>query len=273
MFLGQEMNRFSLCLLPLLLLSAGCFSSIDDEDYKPLTHDKWREMVKDNENRLKLEEQRPIQGLDNPIRVVIGAFAEVISKIHDLATGHTWASEVRKTFDRNPDHRRAGIAYITDYRAGRHDPYTKRYLDMLANQPLPETDPSVRSMLLRALNRSRDKRAIGDFISALDDKNDDIRLEAAKGLANVPAPTATIPLLRHLNNPDENVDVRVACADALRMHRSSEVAQALVRVLRDRNFGVAWQARQSLQLMTGKDFRYDMAAWLTYLSGANKPFG
>src|SRR5438552_4450465 len=103
MFLGQEMNRFSLCLLPLLLLTAGCFSSIDDEDYKPLTNDKWREMLKDNENRLKLEEQRPIQGLDNPLRLLIAQFAEVISWIHDQATGHSWRSEARKIFESNPD--------------------------------------------------------------------------------------------------------------------------------------------------------------------------
>ena len=269
MFLGQEMNRFSLCLLPLLLLTAGCFSSIDDEDYKPLTSDKWREMVKDNENRLKPEEQRPIQGLDNPLRLLIGQIAEVISTIHDIATGHTWGSEVRKIFDPNPDHRRSGIVYLSDRPAGRHDPYAKRYMDM----PETENDPSVRSMVIRALNRARDKRAISIFLSALDDKNEDIRLEGAKGLANIPAPSATTPLLRHLDDPNENVDVRVACADALRMYRTSEVAQSLVRALRDRNFGVAWQARQSLQLMTGKDFRYDTAAWLTYLSGTNKPFG
>ena len=80
-------------------------------------------------------------------------------------------------------------------------------------------------------------------------------------------------MIRYLDNADENVDVRVASADALRLYRTSEVAQALVRALRDRDFGVPWQARKSLQLMTGKDFRYDTAAWLTFLSGTNKPFG
>ncbi len=68
------MNRFSLCLLPLLLLTAGCFSSVDDEDYKAFTKDKWREMIKDNENRLKPEEQRPIQGLENPLRLMFLIF-------------------------------------------------------------------------------------------------------------------------------------------------------------------------------------------------------
>ena len=263
------MNRLALCLLPPLLICAGCFSSIDDEDYKPFTGDRWHEQIKDNQNRLKPEEERPITGLENPIRVFFGVIAEGISWIHDVATGHNFFSEARKLVESNPDHRRGGIVYLSDRSAGRHDPYLKQYMDMARD----DRDPSVRSMAIRALNRARDKRSIPIFLAALEEKNDSIRLEAAKALANIPDPTAVAPLIRHLDNPDENVDVRIACADALRMYRTAEVAQALVRALRDRNFGIAWQARQSLRLMTGKDFRYDTAAWLTYLSGTNKPFG
>ena len=51
------------------------------------------------------------------------------------------------------------------------------------------------------------------------------------------------------------------------------MALALISVLRDREFGVSWQARWSLKLMTGKDYRYDQAAWLTFLGGTEKPFG
>src|SRR5258706_9387126 len=269
MFFRSTMNRFSHCLLPLLLLTAGCFSSTDDEDYKAFTRDKWREMIKDNESRLKPEEQRPIQGLENPLRLMFRGAAEVISRIHDLATGHNFFAEARKLFEPNPDHRRAGIIYLSDQSPGRRDPYAKQYLNMART----DSDPAVRSMALRALNRARDKRAVPVFLAALDEKNDDIRLEAAKGLANIPDPSAMTPLMRHLDSPDENVDVRVACADALRLYRTSESAQVLVRALRDRNFGVAWQARKSLQLMTGKDYRYDPAAWLAFLSGTNKPFG
>src|ERR1051325_3481208 len=154
------MNRISLCLLVLLLMSAGCLSAIDDEDYKPFTSDKWREMVKDNENRLKPEEQPPIQGLENPIRIFIGAIAEGISWIHDMATGHTFYSEARKLFETNSDHRRSGIIYLSDRGPGRHDPYAKEYLILARSDP----EPSVRSMALRALNRARDKRAIPVFL-------------------------------------------------------------------------------------------------------------
>lgn len=264
------MNRISLCLLSLLLITCGgCFSSVDDEDYKAFTNNKWREMIKDDQNRLKPEEQRPFQGLDNPLRLFFGAIAEGISWLHDVATGHTFLVEARKLYESNPDHRRAGIIYLSDRDPGRHDPYLKQY-DIMARG---DGDPAVRAMAIRALNRSRDKRAIPVFIRALDEKTELVRLEGAKGLANNPDPSAVATLIRHLDVADENVDVRIACADALRLYRTAEVAQALVRALRDRNFGIAWQARKSLQLMTGKDFRYDTAAWLGHLSGSQKPFG
>jgi hypothetical protein len=41
-----------------------------------------------------------------------------------------------------------------------------------------------------------------------------------------------------------------------------------VDVLNDDDFGVSWQARQSLELLTGQDFRYDPKAWLNYLAVA-----
>ncbi len=47
----------------------------------------------------------------------------------------------------------------------------------------------------------------------------------------------------------------------------TEVMRALVEELDDHEFGVAWQARQSLEMLTGQDFRYDSKAWLNYLAG------
>jgi HEAT repeat protein len=99
-----------------------------------------------------------------------------------------------------------------------------------------------------------------------------VRLEAAKALANVPDERAIAPLIKRLDNAEESVDVRIAAADALRNFRTPLAAQALVRVLRDRDFAVSWQARKGLKLMTGRDYRYDQAAWLTYLS-EEAPFG
>jgi HEAT repeat protein len=132
-----------------------------------------------------------------------------------------------------------------------------------------------------------------------------VRTEAAKALANIPDDRAVPSLLRHLEGTlpaslvrrdrsglptlgtaanltaglglaedhREAKDVRIACADALRNFRTTEVARALVNALQDRDFGVAYTARKSLKGMTGMDLGYDQAAWLKYLTQVPKPFG
>ena len=76
-----------------------------------------------------------------------------------------------------------------------------------------------------------------------------------------------------MNNPNENRDVRIAAADALRHYRSLDVARALIAQLSSREFGLAWQSRRSLKNLTGKDLHYDESAWLDYVRGPDKPFG
>jgi len=67
--------------------------------------------------------------------------------------------------------------------------------------------------------------------------------------------------------------VRVACADALRNFPNKDVARTLVDALREREFEVSWQARKSLILMTGHDYKYDQAKWREFLAGTDNPFG
>jgi HEAT repeats len=199
-------------------------------------------------------------------RAVAGTIFSGIGELIDLIKGRPHLDAAKGMMDPNSaDARRRGIVHLSNKDWGRQDPYLKRYEQIARDDP----NPSVRAMAIRALNRGRDKRAIPLFLSALADRNELIRLEAAKALANVPDPSAVTPLIRHMESADENLDVRIACADALRNYHTSQVAQALVRALRDRNFGVSWQARRSLQLMTGQDYRYDTVAWLNYLT--NKP--
>ncbi|MGN6504012.1 MAG: HEAT repeat domain-containing protein, partial [Tepidisphaeraceae bacterium] len=131
----------------------------------------------------------------------------------------------------------------------------------------------VRATAIRALNRSRDAQASGVFVAALDDDSPLVRLEAAKALSNIPNPNSAPPLLKVFTNPNENLDVRIAAADALRNCKSLEVARALVNVLNDRDFALSWQSRQSLRAMTGGDMHYDQTAWLDYITGPQNPLG
>jgi HEAT repeat protein len=89
----------------------------------------------------------------------------------------------------------------------------------------------------------------------------------------VPDEAASDELLKVVNNAQEQRDVRIAAADALRYYRKLEVARGLVNTLNGRDFSVAWQARKSLTRMTGSDYAYDESAWLNYLTGPGRPFG
>ena len=168
-----------------------------------------------------------------------------------------------------PDNRRVGISTLVQNDFAQQPPYTTRYRQVFESDP----SPLVRATALRALNVSRDVEATDLYVKALADADTLVRLEGAKALANMPNETAIDPLLRVLNAAEEDQDVRVAAAAALRHYPRIEVARALTAVLDERAFGVAWQARRSLQRITGVDYAYDDAAWLEYIANPAKPLG
>jgi hypothetical protein len=194
-------------------------------------------------------------------------FVAPFSKMWDYFAEDTPTVAARKILAPNPDARRYGILRIAKWPFGRKMPYTQLFYDKAAGDP----DFTVRAAAIRALNWARDPRGIDLAIRDLDDDQALVRLEAAKYLANIPSNDATPALIEHMQH-DSDVDVRIACADALRNFAASDVARNLVQTLDDRDFSVSWQAHQSLMLLTGRDYGYDTRAWLDYLDAA-RPFG
>lgn len=168
-----------------------------------------------------------------------------------------------------PDDRRIGINHLVARDFAQREPYTTRYRQIFET----ETDPLVRAAALRALNVSRDAGAVDLYVKALADPETLVRLEGAKALGHMPDPSAVDALLRVLNAPDEDKDVRIAAASALRHYPRLDVARALVATLESRAFDIAWQARRSLRRITGVDYAYDDAAWLEYISNPTQPLG
>jgi HEAT repeat protein len=190
----------------------------------------------------------------------------------DIVTRDTALKSARAMEDeRFPDRRRIGINKLVSRSYGKHDPYTKRY-SQIARM---DDDFLVRATAIRAMNRARYQAGTPTFIEALQkDEDARVRLEAAKALANIPDPAAADVLVKAVTNPAEDRDVRIAAADALQHYKKLDVARALATQLRGTNdFGVAWQSRQSLQQLTGRDLKYDEAAWVAYLTGPSKPLG
>jgi hypothetical protein len=255
----------SLLSLPL----AGCLNRPAEEE-RPWSDGRWRNALRENQQRLKTQTQREAE---QPFAAVIKAgdkVWETLVSVYDYITGDTPFNAAKNLLEPTlPERRRKAIVYLAERDYGREQPYTKYYAEMART----DEQALVRAAAIRALNRARDKESVSTYITALGDAGEPVRLEAAKALANIPDASSVPALLRRLRDMDETTDVRIAAADALRNHRTAEVATALVGILRDPKFGVSWQALQSLRLLTGRDFRFDRAAWLNYLSGAAKPFG
>src|SRR5690606_4602377 len=114
---------------------------------------------------------------------------------------------------------------------------TTRYAQIARN----DESPLVRATAIRALNRARDEAAVDLFIQALNDREAQVRLEAAKALANVPSDKAVNELLRVVRDSREEEDVRIAAAHALRHYKRLDVARVLAAHLQERRFGISWQ--------------------------------
>jgi hypothetical protein len=200
----------------------------------------------------------------------MGHVGDFGGRLVDYFSGKTPVNAAKKMEDQYfPDERRQGINMLAARDFGRREPYTKRYQQIAQY----DNDWLVRATAIRSLNRSRDASATPIFVKALSDDSDIVRVEACKALANVPDENAVPGLVKIVGNLNENRDVRIWAADALRHYRTLEVARTLASQLNGREFGVAWQSRRSLVKLTGKDLSYDEAAWLQYLTGPDKPFG
>ncbi len=248
------------------LCAGGCTFLTETNPEKPWSDARYRELVKEHEQRLAGEDRDQVT-VGEAVMFAPGVAWSAVEWSWNSLTGHTPGRYARDLTHRNPDIRRKAIYVLSDRKFGRRPPYTDYYAHMAGD----DIDQTVRAAALRALNRSR-ARQTSLYLAALKDPSEQVRLEAAKALANIPDPEAISPLMSLLADEQQPRDIRIAAADALRAYPRSDVAQALIRVLAGRDFGLARQARKSLNLMTGKDFRYDQQAWLTYLTSSDSPF-
>ncbi|MDB5290721.1 MAG: hypothetical protein JWL69_1962 [Phycisphaerales bacterium] len=274
-----------LCSAFLLAGGQGCASSHSDKDiarearaegesYKtekreheraaqPYYNDGYQDSDEDLENAIFSE-------VGTGFIAAVGTIIDVPSRTIAFFNGDTPSLAARRMEDAaSADNRRSGMVKLAD------DGFTKieSFKARCRQLALYDKDPTVRATAIRTSNRARDSKAAPVFTKALDDRNEWVRLEAAKALANVPDMGAIEPLIRTFNNREESRDVRVAAADALKHYRSLQVVRALTGSLNDREFAIAWQSRKSLKYITSHDYGYDERAWLAYFTGPEKPLG
>jgi hypothetical protein len=249
---------------------AGCGSSIHDSAAPgPVDPGLLKDAHLENKQRIAGEDVRVIPLYKTPLEALGVAFDVLIGDpivgFFDYITHDNAAYALRKMDDPNgtPDTHREGMSRLLDFQFARRGIYLKGYAIFTRETE----DYTLRAQAIRALNRCRAQGYTGLFLESLSDSEPAlIRLEAADALGNIPDPRAVPLLTIHMGDAEPDQDVRIACAEALRNYHTTEAMRALVDELEDADFGVAWQARQSLELLTGQDFRYDTKAWLDYLA-------
>jgi HEAT repeats len=264
--------------LPLLGLEFGCAHHTQPAAIGLIPPAEYAADVHDDYIRKLGEDRAPPAPLNYPIYFIpvalVGSgidiiFVEPTIHLYKHFTGDTPDRAARDILDlQSADNRRYGILRLSDEKYARDG---KAERDLWALRASTDPDYTVRAAGIRALNRCRDATHTDLYIKALNDDEPLVRLEGAKALANIPDPNAATPLLERLQR-DVSPDVRIAAADALRCYPNDEAAHGLLSVLNDSNFGVCWQARQSLRLMTAHDFRYSERLWLDYLASQTHPF-
>lgn len=269
----------SLALVGLVLLLSGCGQT------RPLTLSVASESI----SSPKFVEQKdavyinnawvdPDARYDGPIDATLAVTGSAFNALAFPVTFTTEATVRWMTDDRpskadkmledktSPDNRREGMNKLAEFGFLKNEVFTKRCRQIAVS----DTDPIVRATAIRTANRARDIKAIKLFISGLSDPSVFVRLESAKALANIPDVSAIPLLIDTLGNTNENRDVRVAAADALKHYRTLPVGRALSDALNDRSFAISWQSQRSLRYMTDRNFGYDAGAWLAYFTGTEK---
>ena len=175
-----------------------------------------------------------------------------LNLIRDLTGPSPGRLAVQAFADEDADLRREGIVKMTRRYWGMGEPQLKGYALKVRDTT---EDPTVRSVAIRALGRAGIGAAghVGDVLKALDDRrNENVRWDAATALFHIIDDKAIEPLAQHALG-DPSVDVRIACAKALRHYHWRQTALLLVICMDDPDFAVCREAQNSLIRIMRKD--------------------
>jgi len=146
------------------------------------------------------------------------------------------------------------------------------YLEMYRDY-LDDPVPNVRAAATRALGNHGHAEDAPLIARRLQDPERVVRIEAARALQRLHAPSTIDALLDRLDpDVEPEPDIRAEVAHALGQYADSVVLQSLIATLADRHLRVVRNARASLQTLTGQDFGLDRAAWSGWVGSVDDPF-
>ena len=153
---------------------------------------------------------------------------------------------------------------------GVDSPEQREITDQLARQIQVEPDPLVRLAVIGAVAEFQTPMAQQVLESGLADEDKAVRVACCRALGRR-GEAASVPKLAGALRSDQDVDVRLAAADALGKIMSPEAIQALVVALDDRDPALQYVGVQSMKSITGKDYGPDVQAWRQIATGENPP--
>ncbi len=160
----------------------------------------------------------------------------------------------------NSDDRRQGVTLLANSPFGGAPDYLALYRDYIAS----DRDPLVRAAAIKALARfgdPMDALIIAPWLDYEESKSMQVRRAAATALQRLHNPSVVLPLLRSLNNQNEESQVRNAVAIALGQYPQHQVFNGLVDGLRSNDLLINLSSAQSLHVLTGQVFGTDWDAW------------
>jgi hypothetical protein len=243
------------CVLPILLVAAsvvGCGTVNRTDPFSP--------------NEPPRLGQPPVEAVTSGLASTFRGFFGLLGWSGSLPPNY-WTRLLLDP-EATAEQRRAALAGLSDEPEGRTRDYQ---VALYAPTAADEAERAgVRATAVRALNRARAGDETALLVDLLDADAAEVRLEAAKALANLPTADAVVPLLARAEDVEEETDVRLAAVAALRPNAKVAAGKAdllhrLAALVEADDFSVAFQARQVLVRLTRRDAGFDAASWTTLL--------
>ena len=145
----------------------------------------------------------------------------------------------------------------------------KVYMDLFRKYTADQ-DSAVRSAAARALANHGEPDDAAFLIPLLNDEDEIVRREAARGLQRLHHPPAIPALIDKLRTtpqqgtefpPEDDTQVRAEAALALGQYANPAVIEALIAALDDPQLAVNRSALMSLRTLTGQDLGYSQTEW------------
>jgi HEAT repeat protein len=204
-----------------------------------------------------------------PIVILLGAVP--LAGCQSLSWPQFWPFPERElTTYRTPSMRADALEQFAMRSSGVDSPEQRQITDQLARQMQVEPDPLVRQAVVRAIAEFRTPMAQQVLEAGLADEDSAVRVACCLALGRR-AEAVSVGALANALRTDENIDVRLAAAEALGKTKSREAIQSLIVALDDRDPALQYAGVQAMKAITGEDYGPDVQTWRHVASGGTPP--